>query len=48
MENELYHRGIPGMKWGIRRFQNEDGTLTPAGKERYSKANTIETAKRVF
>nr|DAH17609.1 MAG TPA: hypothetical protein [Caudoviricetes sp.] len=37
MENELYHRGIPGMRWGVRRFQNEDGTLTPAGKERYAK-----------
>lgn len=34
--NELYHHGIQGQKWGIRRFQNEDGTLTPEGKLRYS------------
>lgn len=32
----LMHYGIPGQRWGVRRFQNEDGTLTPAGKERYS------------
>lgn len=32
---ELYHAGIKGMRWGIRRFQNEDGSLTPAGRERY-------------
>lgn len=33
--NELYHHGIKGQKWYIRRFQNEDGTLTEAGKARY-------------
>ena len=33
----LAHHGIKGQKWGIRRFQNEDGTLTEAGKEKYGK-----------
>lgn len=35
MENELMHWGIKGMKWGVRRYQNKDGSLTPAGKRRY-------------
>ena len=33
--NYLAHHGILGMKWGIRRYQNEDGSLTSAGRERY-------------
>ncbi len=33
---EIEHSGIKGMKWGIRRYQNEDGTLTDAGKARYN------------
>ena len=33
--NELSHHGIKGQKWGKRRFQNKDGSLTPAGKKRY-------------
>lgn len=37
--DELYHWGIKGMKWGVRRYQNSDGTLTSAGKKRYSSDN---------
>lgn len=33
--NELIHSGIKGMRWGVRRYQNKDGTLTAAGKKRY-------------
>ena len=33
----LYHHGIKGMKWGVRRYQNADGSLTAAGKKRLSK-----------
>ena len=36
-ENELYHWGVKGMRWGVRRYQNEDGTLTAAGKKRVTK-----------
>ena len=34
---ELYHHGVKGQRWGIRRYQNKDGSLTPYGKKRYAK-----------
>lgn len=37
-DRSIYHHGIKGMKWGIRRFQNKDGTLTPEGKKRAAKS----------
>lgn len=45
---ELYHWGIKGMKWGIRRYQNKDGSLTPAGRKRYddSEDEKVQPAKK--
>lgn len=43
MVNELYHHGVKGQKWGVRRYQNKDGSLTTAGKERYY---TMSRARR--
>lgn len=34
--NSIKHAGVKGMRWGVRRYQNKDGSLTPAGKKRYS------------
>ena len=39
-EDYLMHYGIPGMKWGVRNFIDENGHLTQAGKERYSKSSS--------
>ena len=41
--SELRHHGIKGQKWGVRRFQNKDGSLTPAGEKRYY----VESDKRI-
>ena len=51
-DDELYHHGIPGQRWGFRRFQNEDGSWTPAGRERYGEGDgeriKIEKAKATY
>ena len=36
---ELYHYGVKGMRWGVRRYQNKNGSLTNAGKKRYKAMN---------
>jgi len=38
----LIHHGIKGQKWGVRRYENTDGSLTPAGKKRYDKYHTSD------
>lgn len=56
MNNNLQHHGIKGQKWGIRRFQNKDGSLTLAGRKRqkqndgpihedYSKSHSVKSVK---
>lgn len=44
-DSELLHYGIKGMRWGIRRYQNPDGSLTPAGRKHLEKAD-IKWAKK--
>lgn len=48
---ELYHHGVPGQKWGVRRYQYKDGSLTPAGRKRAAKLKdeyTRLTGKRLI
>lgn len=44
-KNELRHWGIKGMKWGVRRYQNKDGSLTPKGKKRYGDSEGEDSAE---
>lgn len=43
----ISHHGIKGQKWYRRRFQNEDNTLTPAGKERYGTGTSLDTGSKL-
>lgn len=53
MNNEIKHHGIKGMRWGVRRYQSKDGSLTSAGRKRQSdgsgekKATSSNTKKRL-
>lgn len=48
-ENELYHFGVKGMKWGVRRYENSGGSYTKAGVKRFNKsANSYDDAKTLY
>lgn len=44
--NQIWHWGVKGMKWGVRRYQNADGSLTNAGKRRYTTDAAVNAKKK--
>lgn len=46
VNNELTHHGIKGQRWGVRRYQNKDGTLTKAGQRRYDRDQRENAGKK--
>lgn len=44
-KNELYHFGVKGQKWGLRQWQNKDGSLTEAGRKHYGYGSGVSTRK---
>lgn len=46
--DELYHHGIKGQKWGVRRFQKKDGSLTPAGRKRYDDGGSSQKKQKEY
>lgn len=44
--DQIWRWGVKGMKWGIRRYQNKDGTLTEAGEKRYKRDVTANDKKK--
>ena len=43
---ELYHHGVKGQRWGVRRFQNKDGSLTKAGRKKYDSSEKTSGKKK--
>ena len=47
MSDYISHFGVKGMKWGIRRYQNRDGSLTPEGRKRYGRSEDTEKVREL-